>query len=1055
MTRSKFIPIYITALLIFSVLVFGFGSWLIIPTMSASATHPTVNPEDIDTSPCFETEFTFSGAALTAEDIALNSAGIEVYGSDLDYSVSWVGGKLVDGRNLSTFSAAYQGVVAGTHYYKITDNTTGQTICNYHEVVISPDKFETTAAVTTPSPVFEGAAVNWTVTLTGVNSGIAYTFTHTLAQVPVDSYSYDSTTGLMVSSKSLTESVLGNTAVSDGSYNNYPLPSIVTTNYSGVNSNNFDSSSANFSYTLGYDILPTCYNGSGTTVTAYYGNLTKAIESSTSGTIYAMQSFTYNDTTYTATAGKAGNYAHTITRSCTIPSGVTLTIPYGTSVDTVKTLTNGNIASAYGSTTYNKNCVTVNGGVTLTNKGTINIAGIVSGGGGGYSNNSITAKDHSRIIMAGSTDSPSKIDNTGTITCYGFIAESSLNNGSEVIMNGGTLTTVFTVTEHRGGDIYMGMVNPTVSGLMSGMGSGVYSPTLTCFPFNRFYIMSVTSKLTVTSSGQIDGYVDMYADGQPNETTMKLIGSGSSNLLQVASGTKIVAKFDPSTLVHDLDVYGSLNVNSLALGLSVTKSGLTVNIELSSAGAFFPLSYHWDINFKKFENGANATVTSTTQDVKILPGASLIVDDGVTMSATNIAVYADNTLLNPSGRVAAASYSNNTPGSLIVNGALNVTNLGGKVITQNSNATLNISGGNSVISYELSDSAATSLEVMGVGVDYSRSIFSSTEASKLVANGPITADFVTATNGNLKASEHYVMTVGDSNLVWRSETQATVKFNLQNENATIASPTQTVDISSSGMVNAVSTLLKPAAKGYAFLGWYTDAECTTAVTQAYVNSNNTLINVYAGWEMSDVITIDVDIDGVVTQVAANLESANTVLPGKTDYCDDISNARYAKTWTFTITDSSGTEIKTVQYDGGTDQTYLLKDLIGDGYSYEAALDYSYTLTANMANKHKISTTVGSGLGEYDATITVNGKEYDGSVTSPIYVKSYDTVKVYAYGKGTGSIISWNACKVEVTSNGENVEDPKTDSKWSRGVSITADPVTPNDDAETIIKITLT
>lgn len=1048
-TRSNWSLHAFTFIVVFlSFMIIGSSSWLIIVQKSYAPTTGTTSA-DVDTSPCFTTgqgdvDYFFTAKYQVPE---LNDVGKAVYGENYS-NVTGVEGA-TEGytvecvQTTGALQESVRGIMAGTHYYRITDVATGQVISEKHKFVIQKDTFEVKDAVfKNATPSFIGKQADIHVTLVGVHSGLELAYT---GKYLVDAADYVSSTTMLVTTGEKTGTV---------NPSSISLPSGLGID---VRAQNFNPPSA-LSYKFKCDILPTTYHGNGTTVTTYYGNLDHALVAATGGTItsntiYAMQSVTYNSATYTATAGAAGNFDHVISVNATIPSGVTLNIPYqAITTDTASVIAagyekiSGQKPGVYNKTTYAgyyKNAVTINPGVSLTNNGTITIGGVVSGGAGGYSQNSITAGNHARIMMAGDADNPSSITNSGTINCYGYIDESSPNNGSEVVMNSGTLLTVFTINEHRGGSTFMGFANPTTAGIIQGT-TGVYEPDLEVFPFNRFYIESVVSKLTVTSNASVKGYAVLFADNATHETTMPVIGSSSEYMIQLATNAKYVGKYDPTEKLHDIDIYGSMTLRPMSLKLTVTKSGVTVNISLSSASAMLPISYHHDVNLKKFPDGTAATVTLNNQDIKVLPGATVVVDAGVTVNAVDLAIYETDKYLNPKAiksdaKVDASDYNNNTPARFILNGTLNVTNLGGTVDTSATGATLNISGQNTVVSKEFADSYGTALSVSILGKDitvsYNASIFFTAAQCTLAANGPTTYDFVSVTNAGLQLVPYVSSTLNDSSY-WNSSSLAKVRYNLTNATDTnppspfITNTLHQVKVNSSGLVGDISTALRsPSAKGYAFLGWYTDIQCTNAATAATFAVTDRVIDLYPKWEISDNIVIDVYVDGVVDdqlKISGNLNSANTTLPGYLDTCIQVvENAsgipdRYVSKWVLSAKDSSGNIVASKEYTPGLSQSInIAQYLFNNTYVYEEAIEYDYELAATTAAKYQIKVISQKGTDHMTAatTPTINlsmsidqsnvlwSDKYTEPTTATLYLAPYQYIKITS--SGTKSVTSAN------------------------------------------------
>lgn len=460
--------------------------------------------------------------------------------------------------------------------------------------------------------------------------------------------------------------------------------------------------------------------------------------------------------------GKAKT-AKTISVVTEIKSGVVVFMPYVETVDDVYAYVNVSDSaeyktSAYGKVRYQNNQIYIAQNHTLTNAGTINVAGEVSGGtGGNYGANSVTAGRHAQINLGKNA----KLISTGTVNCYGFINEESKNNGSEFIVESGEATVMFTIYEYHGARMYLGLIDPNNSTVNKKIASAAiegsdipilgkklskYTPdSLQVSPMSRFYIGSVTAKTTVKYGAEMLGNAVLFADGDNHATTINLINNTDGIIGLTAKGGYVTYKYDSSTHKTDLDIYGDMTLNPLQLKLTISKSvsKYTTKIEITlttgktgnSSGVFFPISEYFDISLNAV-NGS-ATVNAQNQKLKLLPGAKLTIGEGVVVNASEIAVYASNSLLNNG---ANGYYATNTPAELTVKGTLNVNKIGGKVKVGGDNAVLKITSGASVISKEISSTLANqtatiNLYVTNASLDYTGIVYATDAASTLTATG--------------------------------------------------------------------------------------------------------------------------------------------------------------------------------------------------------------------------------------------------------------------------------------------------------------------------------
>lgn len=975
----------------------------------------------------FANDASFDGIFDNKEHIpTLTTAQQAIYGDLENFSIEWfkvdfktpVGGAnsnttgTVASVEVASATVSAKGF-AGTHHYKITDNVTGQVICEDHKVTID----KAPVVLGTPSAVksigFVGDTLKWSVAVNGDGTGQSLGSFNYTYKVQLADYGTSGKTQISTAHSGAVDAVastkpLNNIAASSwyslpNNYynNNYYLPDSLTFSVSGT-------------------VLPTTYTTENTAT--YYGTITAAIKGTSSGTIYPMYTMTYGTATYTVIAGASAStdaFSHTITEDCTIANGVKLVVPNGLSETVSDNYTNGKLATSYGTAKYEINTVTVGATVELTNAGTITLPATISGGNGGWKINSVVSGNYSRIALG----SNAKLINSGTINCYGFIDETSQNNGSQVIMNSGTLTTIFTVIEHRGGDVYMGLANPTQDGLMSGLNTNsssnnVYSPTMTTFPFNRFYVQSVGAKLIVYNSALIVGHVVLWANSQANQTNINLIGGIEGSLIQLATGSRAECKYTHSTnetnKKHTIEIYGSITLNPIEMLLTVEKSvagiNATIKVAMNSGSTYFPLSHHFDIYLKcPTDNEGVITGTSTVdlsnQSIKLLPGASVAIDPNVTVNADKIAVYSTNELLNPSGYVAQGiAYPNCDPGKLIINGTLNVKSLGGPVSTENASAKLTISEYNYTDSYEIVDSESTTLTITVLGQAMSQkfraSKYSSLASSRSLTQTAVLSAVNTSVTSAPNVGRTYSVTQISSGLAWYT-TKATITFDSSGGNNP-PSPIE-VDVTPNGMTTSLETINANipthGVSGVNFEYWCLDADLISKLTsQTQIVTNTTL---YAKWD-KEAYTITFETNSPTnadgSKVYADLQFASR----------KVIEGAYIPTYTSSI-HGTGAD---ADADTNIDKKYYF---LGWSTSQTATspdtninISANTTLFAVWGTKHLIETTYSDTYLKSPSTITITVEDAVTSTTTSynardekqIWVKPTDTVTVYVLAQGT-------------------------------------------------------
>ena len=402
--------------------------------------------------------------------------------------------------------------------------------------------------------------------------------------------------------------------------------------------------------------------------------------------------------------------ANTITIS-EIKSGVTLSIPWAgeyesvdgytasskASVKDVKVL--GLVADAnYGHAfknqgNYLKSVVIVSSS-NLVNNGTINIGGVISGKQGDVVA-SQTAKYHAELDLGENVT----LTNMGTINCYGYIDELKVDTAT--IENYGIIEAPFSITEHRGGSIFSGYKDSLDKSFTSSNGGAS--------PFNRFFCLNIFAKTIHNPDSKFNGLVDLYAKSAHNESIINLIATNNGkSLINLAANTILETKVDRGTLVNTMDFYGSFTLNPLELTLKV----FIVPITISTSNVLLPISWYFNVNMHKFEDGKASTVDLTKQGIKLLPGAKMVIDSGVTVDANYMAIY--ETFPTSVDYTGAGTYFKlgseyvqyekayyNIPAELIVNGTLNVDTIGGSVKTTEDGAILNVKSDVSAIIREI------------------------------------------------------------------------------------------------------------------------------------------------------------------------------------------------------------------------------------------------------------------------------------------------------------------------------------------------------------------
>ena len=335
----------------------------------------------------------------------------------------------------------------------------------------------------------------------------------------------------------------------------------------------------------------------------------------------------------------------TVTQSFTIPSGVTLLIPYGseTSADYSKKTTN-NIS--IGNVKYT---LTVPQGVTVNVQGTLCVNAMQGTASTQRTGN--IAGDYGKMLLDG------ELTVSGTLRAYGIISGS----GSITAQSSASVYQYLEMTDYRGG----------------GTASKIYK---SMFPINQFYIQNIQVTTTYQYGSKLYGHWYVYVPTIRREFTgtEMIVGPSTEKrvFFKVSSGD-IVWHYNASRAKSIVELYGSAAVSSLKISVSA----VITTIDMDSAKVECPLSGAFDVTVK---SGANVDMAN---QFKILPGGKITVEDGGTLNVSSnlylydVADYKAATWNFGGYRVkpltaGGGSITETEDGQLEVNGTLNVTGSG-------------------------------------------------------------------------------------------------------------------------------------------------------------------------------------------------------------------------------------------------------------------------------------------------------------------------------------------------------------------------------------------
>ena len=287
----------------------------------------------------------------------------------------------------------------------------------------------------------------------------------------------------------------------------------------------------------------------------------------------------------------------TIRKSCEIKAGVTLCLPFDgetwngrqSGEDSSKWFDDGgNIfadANASRVKTYRKNSVTISKNVKLTNKGTIQIGGILGSENMNLSGH--TSGNYCEFVL----DSNASIVSTGNVYCLGYIKEKEYDNGSKFIVDNGTVYAPFVIYDYRGGTSTAGTYQK----------GGIT-------PFNVYDMPNIKPYSKYSYKSKLIGYADLHTgalniagliklNAQHNTTDINIIGNSSSVITLNTENSYVETKSRSSSNLYttsnvytdytDIIIYGGAASGVMKMVIKLPTGSTTV----STQDCFFPISY--------------------------------------------------------------------------------------------------------------------------------------------------------------------------------------------------------------------------------------------------------------------------------------------------------------------------------------------------------------------------------------------------------------------------------------------------------------------------------
>lgn len=314
----------------------------------------------------------------------------------------------------------------------------------------------------------------------------------------------------------------------------------------------------------------------------------------------------YDDLTNAITAARGKTSAlitqvgdGTISGSYTIPSGVTLLIPFD-DMETLYTSKPDYVNTAETPTAYKT--------LTMASGSSIIVNGAISVGGKHFAGSSGSCckatGPYGQIIMQ--EGSAIKLNRDANLYAWGYIT----GDGQITANSGATVYEYFQVTDWRGGNAVLSMIS---------------SLTNHVFPFSQYYVQNIEAPLTIQNGATEKAYFSVTANKATVSTSIDFIGS--TGLFQLKSGS-ITKKYVPATGRTEYTTNGTACLDHLTVTM---KLGISYTIDSKN--------YVLPINGNMILNIASGKVTSN-YDLCLLPGVQInIAKDAELEVAASLYVY--------------------------------------------------------------------------------------------------------------------------------------------------------------------------------------------------------------------------------------------------------------------------------------------------------------------------------------------------------------------------------------------------------------------------------
>lgn len=270
----------------------------------------------------------------------------------------------------------------------------------------------------------------------------------------------------------------------------------------------------------------------------------------------------------------------TLTKSATIPGGISLLIPYNaelTAYGASPEVVSGTNSPAFKAPVAYVT-LTMADGVDLTVNGTLEVGARHRCSHGGINFGGVPHYYYGCIKTGNNSDIT--INNGGTLYAWGYI----VGNGMVTANSGASIYEKMQISDYRGGGI-TSIIVP----------SGV-------FPFNQYYVQNVEVPEVIHSGASLTCHAAIYGK-EVIQSSLNFIGSAGA-MFSLGAGATATKRYDAASDRLIIDIQGNAGINGISL------------MGYNTSNFVLPLNHNISVNI-------NSGMTTVAQDLMLQPGAEV------------------------------------------------------------------------------------------------------------------------------------------------------------------------------------------------------------------------------------------------------------------------------------------------------------------------------------------------------------------------------------------------------------------------------------------------